>query len=229
MNPFTVTIDGPAGAGKSTLARAAARALGMIYLDTGAMYRTCGLACKRAGVSPDDREAIAAVVDKSRVDVRFENGEQHIYLDDEDVTGLIRSSEISVWASDVSAIPAVRHRMVAIQREIASKRAIVVDGRDIGTHVLPDAECKIFLTASPEVRARRRFEELVEKGETPDFDAVLADINYRDKQDSEREFAPLKQADDAILLDSTALSAEEVLAKVLAFAEERRRDTSCPC
>lgn len=222
MQPFTIAIDGPAGAGKSTLAKAAAEKLGMIYLDTGAMYRTCGLACAEAGLCMSDREKIIDLIQNSKIDIRFEDGEQHIFLNEIDVTGKIRSPEISVWASDVSAIPEVRLRMVALQREIAAKRDIVVDGRDIGTYVLPDAECKIFLTASPEVRAKRRFDEMRAKGQEADYQAVLEDINYRDKQDSERAFAPLKQADDALLLDSTELNAEEVLAKVLELASERR-------
>lgn len=223
MTSFAVAIDGPAGAGKSTLAKAAARALDMIYLDTGAMYRTCGLACRRAGLKPSAAEAIAELVSQSKIDIRFAGNEQHIYLNDEDVTALIRSPEISVWASDVSAIPAVRLAMVALQREIAAKRDIVVDGRDIGTYVLPEAQCKIFLTASPEVRAQRRYDELLAKGIEADYAEVLKDINYRDKQDSERAFAPLKQAEDAVLIDSTALNAEEVLAEVLRLARERRR------
>lgn len=223
MKPFTLAIDGPAGAGKSTLAKAAAEALGLIYLDTGAMYRACGLACKRAGVDIADKAAAAETVGRSRIDIRFAGGEQHVFLDGDDVSREIRLPEISVLASDVSAIPEVRRLMVDKQREIASKRDIVVDGRDIGTYVLPDADCKIFLTAKPEVRAERRYKELLEKGEEADFEAVLADINYRDRQDSTRAFAPLKQADDAILLDTSEMDQKQVLEKVLELASERKK------
>lgn len=220
MNPLTIAIDGPAGAGKSTIAKTVANKLNLLYLDTGAMYRTCGLLCQRAGLSSGDEEQIIALVDTANIDVRFEHGDQHVYLDEEDVSEAIRKPEISVWASDVSAIPEVRLKMVAMQRAIASRQPLVMDGRDIGTYVLPDAELKIFLTARPEVRARRRFAELEAKapGSTC-YDDVLRDINYRDQQDSGRLFAPLKQAADAVLLDSSDLSIAETVEQVLALAK----------
>lgn len=225
MGNLTIAIDGPAGAGKSTVAKAVAKELNLLYLDTGAMYRTCGLACVRENVARKDVEAIIDVVSKAKIEVKFQDGEQLIFLNDEDVSQAIRTPEISVWASDVSAIPEVRLRMVELQREIAEQQPLVMDGRDIGTYVLPDAECKIFLTAHASVRAKRRHLELVGKGDfSQTEEEVLADIEYRDAQDSCRAFAPLKQAEDAILLDSSELTADEVIARVLELAKAAECD-----
>lgn len=223
LNKLTIALDGPSGAGKSTIAKAVAEKLGLLYLDTGAMYRTCGLACLRAGLTMKDREEIIALVGRIEIDIRFVEGEQHIYLDGEDVSEAIRSPEISIWASDVSAIPEVRVRMTEMQREIASRQPLIMDGRDIGTYVLPDADVKIFLTAKPEVRAERRFEQLEAKhpGEVT-YAEVLRDIMYRDKQDSGREFAPLKQAEDAIVLDTSDQTVEETVAQVLAIVKRKQ-------
>lgn len=220
MNKLTIAIDGPAGAGKSTLAKAVSKALGLIYLDTGAMYRACGLACQKQGLQSSQTEAVIDVVRKARIDIRFIEGEQHIFLDDEDVSEAIRKPEISVWASDVSAITEVRILMVEMQRDIAKSHAIVMDGRDIGTYVLPDAECKFYLTAEVEERARRRYEELLAKGSDTRYEEVLQDIQYRDKQDSSRAFAPLKQAEDAVLIDSSDMNIEEVVSQVLNCVKE---------
>ncbi len=222
-NKLTIALDGPSGAGKSTIAKAVAEKLGLLYLDTGAMYRTCGLACSRAGLTMKDQEEIIALVGRIEIDIRFVEGEQHIYLDGEDVSEAIRSPEISIWASDVSAIPEVRVRMTEMQREIASRQPLIMDGRDIGTYVLPDADVKIFLTAKPEVRAERRFEQLEAKhpGEVT-YAEVLRDIMYRDKQDSGREFAPLKQAEDAIVLDTSDQTVEETVAQVLAIVRRKQ-------
>lgn len=217
---MTIAIDGPAGAGKSTVAKAIAKDLGIVYLDTGAMYRTCGLLCQRNGLTIEQKNEIIELVKEAVIDIRFIDGQQYIYLNDEDVSDAIRSPEISVWASDVSAIPEVRVQMVEMQREIAKKQEIVMDGRDIGTYVLPDAEVKIFLTADVEERARRRHKELKEKGSDASYGEVLADIKYRDKQDSSRSFAPLKQAEDAILIDSSHMKQEEVVDYVIKIVKE---------
>ncbi len=221
-DPFTIAIDGPAGAGKSTLAKAAAGALGMIYLDTGAMYRACGLLCLEKGISTFDEAEVSKAIRNAEIDIRFEKGSQRIFLNGEDVSRKIRTPEVSRAASDVSALPPVRLQMVALQREIAAEKDIVVDGRDIGTYVLPDAECKIFLTASAEVRAKRRYDEMIEKGEEADYNAVLSEINYRDKQDAERPLAPLRKAEDAVLLETDRMNAQEVLEEVLRIAAEKR-------
>ncbi len=221
MKNLTIALDGPSGAGKSTVAKAVARELGILYLDTGAMYRTCGLLCHRAGLTKDQHEEIIRLIDRATIDIRFVEDEQHIYLNDEDVSEDIRRPEISIWASDVSAIPEVRHRMVAMQREIAASKSLIMDGRDIGTYVLPDAELKIFLTAEPEIRAQRRLVQMAEQGrKTFSFAEVLRDINYRDEQDSGRSFAPLRQADDAVVLDTSELAVEDTVAKVLELVRE---------
>ena len=209
----TVAIDGPAGAGKSTIARAAAKKFGFIYVDTGAIYRTVGLAASRAGVSGKDAAAVEALL--PGLSVRFDYGEdgtQRMFLNDEDVSGLIRTPEISAYASQVSQIPAVRAFLLDMQREMARTQSVVMDGRDIGTVVLPDAGLKIFLTASAEARAKRRLLELQEKDPNADFDTVLRDIIARDEADMNRETAPLKQAPDAVLVDTTELTLEQSIA-----------------
>ena len=206
---ISIAIDGPAGAGKSTISRKAAEILGYIYVDTGALYRTVGLYSIRKGIDTKNAEAVTATLGDIEVKLGFVDGAQHVFLNGEDVSEAIRTPEASMGASNVSAIPAVRTFLFDLQRDIAKNNNCIMDGRDIGTVVLPDAQIKIFLTASPEARAERRYKELIEKGEKVDFQDVLDDINKRDYQDSHREIAPLKQAEDAILLDNSGCNLEE--------------------
>lgn len=216
---FSVAIDGPAGAGKSTVAKAVARELGAAYLDTGAMYRTLGLYMNQRGlVRP---EAIARAVADPTVEVRFEGEEQRMLLDGEDVTDRIRTPEASMFASRVSAVPEVRQRLVELQREIAKGHSVVMDGRDIGTHVLPNATLKIYLTASCEVRAQRRYDELVRSGREVSYEDVLSDIVQRDYNDSHRAVSPMRQAEDAVRVDTSEMTAEEAVAAIVRRARER--------
>lgn len=215
---FSIAIDGPAGAGKSTVAKAVAKQLGAVYLDTGAMYRTMGLYMQQNKISGNDSISKACV--KPELGIRFIGDDQHMILDGVDVTGLIRSSEASMLASKVSAVAAVRERLVELQREFAKGNSVVMDGRDIGTHVLPDATLKIFLTASCEVRAQRRHKEMLAKGKTESFDKVLADIVERDFADSNRAVSPMRQAEDAIRVDTSNMSQDEVIAHIVALAEK---------
>lgn len=221
MNGFAIAIDGPAGAGKSSVARAVARTLNATYLDTGAMYRAVGLYMMKSGVPLDMPALIAAHADDAHVDVRYENGVQHIDLNGEDVSDAIRENAVSAAASAVSAVPRVRELMVARQREIAAKTDVVMDGRDIGTRVLPAAPLKIFLTARAEVRAQRRYLELKERGEKVDLDTLLEEIKKRDYNDSHRAVSPMTPAADAILLDSSDMTEAEVISHVVALARER--------
>ena len=221
MNGFAIAIDGPAGAGKSSVARAVARTLNATYLDTGAMYRAVGLYMMKSGVPLDMPALIAAHADDAHVDVRYENGVQHIDLNGEDVSDAIRENAVSAAASAVSAVPRVRELMVARQREIAAKTDVVMDGRDIGTRVLPAAPLKIFLTARAEVRAQRRCLELKERGEKVDLDTLLAEIKQRDYNDAHRAVSPMVPAADAILLDSSDMTEAEVISHVVALARER--------
>ena len=206
---ISVAIDGPAGAGKSTLARRLAADFGYIYVDTGAMFRTIGLYALRAGKDPKDNEAVDALLPNITLEFAFIEGEQHIYLNGEDVSTAIRTEEVGMAASAVGANPAVRAFLLEMQRDMARTQNILMDGRDIGTVVLPNATVKIFLTASAEARAQRRAKELAEKGQPADFATVLADIRQRDYQDSHRAVAPLKQADDAILVDTSSIGLQE--------------------
>ena len=206
---ISVAIDGPAGAGKSTLARRLAADFGYIYVDTGAMFRTIGLYALRAGKDPKDNEAVNALLPNITLEFAFIEGEQHIYLNGEDVSTAIRAEEIGMAASAVAAHPAVRSFLLDTQRGLAESQNILMDGRDIGTVVLPNATVKIFLTASAEARAERRAKELAEKGQPADFATVLADIQQRDYQDSHRAVAPLKQAEDAILVDTSSIGLQE--------------------
>ena len=221
MNGFAIAIDGPAGAGKSSVARAVARTLNATYLDTGAMYRAVGLYMMKSGVPLDMPALIAAHADDAHVDVRYENGVQHIDLNGEDVSDTIRENAVSAAASAVSAVPRVRELMVARQREIAAKTDVVMDGRDIGTRVLPAAPLKIFLTARAEVRAQRRYLELEGRGEKVDLDTLLAEIKQRDYNDAHRAVSPMVPAADAILLDSSDMTEAEVISHVVALARER--------
>jgi cytidylate kinase len=220
MGVFSIAIDGPAGAGKSSVAKAVSRALGYHYLDTGAMYRAMGLHMIRAGVPLSDARAVARVCQSADVGVRYENGRQITTLAGEDVSDAIRAEECSRAASLVSQVPEVRARMVAIQREIAQNQNLVMDGRDIGTKVLPNATVKIFLTASAEVRAKRRFDELCEKGLCPAFDTVLTDIMERDRQDTTRAASPLVRADDAIEVDTSDMSLAGVIDRIIGIVRE---------
>ncbi len=218
---INIAIDGPAGAGKSSVAKLVSKKLGYIYVDTGALYRTVGLYSIRKGVDTKDADKVTATLKDIEVKLGFVDGAQHVFLNGEDVSEAIRTPEASMGASNVSAIPAVRAFLFDLQRDIAKKNNCVMDGRDIGTVVLPDAQIKIFLTASPEARAQRRYKELIEKGETVDFNDVLDDINKRDYQDSHREIAPLKQAEDAILVDNSGCNLEEGAELLLNVIEEK--------
>ena len=218
---LSIAIDGPVGAGKSSVADEVARRLGILHLDTGAMYRAVGLAVVKAGVDPQDEAAVTAFCQagKARVDVRYENGAQVTLVNGEDVSGLIRSQDAGTAASTVSRYAAVRRMLVSRQQELSREQPMLLDGRDIGTVVLPDAKVKIYLTASAEARARRRMLQLLEKGENPDFEAVLAEVNARDHQDMTRAVDPLRQAEDAVLVDSSDLDFEQTVQAVLRLAE----------
>ena len=218
---INVAIDGPAGAGKSTISRKAAETLGYIYIDTGALYRTVGLAAIRAGKDIEDPESIVTVLtDDLSVELKFVDGEQRMFLNGEDVSSLIRTPEASMAASRVSAVPKVREYLFDLQKKLASENNCVMDGRDIGTVVLPDADVKIFLTASPEARAERRYKELTEKGMDVKLEDVLADMIKRDYDDSHRAIAPLKQADDAILCDTSNIGLQESIELIIRTIKE---------
>jgi len=205
----SIAIDGPSGAGKSTMAKKAAERFGFVYVDTGAIYRSIGLFVLRAGVDSKDREGVKALLGDIDLEIKYENGVQHMLLNGEDVSGEIRTPEVSIYASDVSAMPEVRAFLLEMQRDMARKHDVIMDGRDIGTVVLPHAQLKIFLTASPEERAKRRLDELQAKGLDVSFEEVLRDIRYRDENDSSRAAAPLKAAEDAVIIDTTGNTLEK--------------------
>ena len=209
---ISVAIDGPSGAGKSSMARRLAADLGYTYVDTGAMYRAIGLYARRAGADTKNADAVAALLPQIQLDIRLQDGAQHILLNGEDVTEAVRAEEIGMAASDVSAHPAVRTFLLDTQRNLAASRDVLMDGRDIGTVVLPNATVKIYLTASADARARRRLAELLEKGKQTDYAPVLADIEQRDYQDTHRAVAPLRQAEDAVLVDTSDIGIEESFA-----------------
>lgn len=213
--PMQIAIDGPAGAGKSTIAKRLAKEFGILYLDTGAMYRAVGLKALLTGKDPWDREAVEALLPGTDVDITYEDGQQHVWLDGADVSGKIRTPEAGMAASAVAVIPAVRIKMVELQRAIAGKKPLVMDGRDIGTYVLPDAPYKFYLTASVAERARRRLLEHQKQGEQVSLEEMEREIGKRDKNDSGRAFAPLRQAEDAVLIDSTGKSIAEVAAEII--------------
>jgi len=204
-----IAIDGPAASGKSTTAQLLAQKLGYVYIDTGAMYRACALKAKKMGIDINDEESIRELLDDIDIRIENHNSKNRIYLDGEDVSEDIRADDISALASAISAIPAVRYKMVELQRKMGEKGGVILDGRDIGTFVFPTAEVKFFLTASPEVRAKRRWLELKQKGINKDFSEVLADLVKRDNNDSQRALAPLKKADDAIEVDTSNMTIEE--------------------
>lgn len=214
---MNIAIDGPAGAGKSTIAKLLAAKLGILYLDTGAMYRAVGLKALNTGVDISDEAAVEKMLADTKIDVTQENGVQHVYLDGNDVSSAIRENAVSKAASDISAVPCVRYKMVELQREIASRCDTVLDGRDIGTFVLPNAEYKIFLTASAEERAKRRYAELKAKGSTLTLEQIKDDIVKRDYNDSHRTLAPLKKADNATEVDTTAMSIDDVVGRIYAI------------
>ena len=219
---IAIAIDGPAGAGKSTIARLAAKELGYIYVDTGALYRTIGLAASRRNLTVEDKDKIIAMLPEIKVELAFnDRQEQIVLLDGEDVSGLIRTPEISMMASAVSAIPEVRAYLLDLQRDMARTSNVIMDGRDIGTVVLPDAKIKIFLSASPECRARRRYDELIEKGMDVKYEDILSDVVARDYADSHRDIAPLKPADDAISVDTSGEDLETSVNKLLGIMRER--------
>lgn len=218
---INVAIDGPAGAGKSTVARGAAKELGYIYVDTGALYRTVALAAQRKNVL-GDVNGICDMLPGITVELKFDDeGEQRVYLNGEDVSSLIRTPEISMAASSVSQIPRVREFLLELQRSIARENNVIMDGRDIGTVVLPNADVKIFLFASPECRAERRYKELIEKGQDVKYEDVLKDVNDRDYQDSHREIAPLKPTDESVMADTTGKALPESIEMVVSVIKEK--------
>ena len=218
---INVAIDGPAGAGKSTIARAAAKELGFIYVDTGALYRAVGVYCLRNNIITTDADGVSAVLENITVELKFIDGVQHVFLNGDDVSTEIRLPEASMAASNVSAIPSVRSFLFDLQRDIAAKNNCIMDGRDIGTVVLPNAKVKIFLTADPEERAMRRFLELQEKGSTTTYEEVLADLKVRDYNDSHREIAPLKPAEDSVTVNTTGNTLEESIELLINTIKER--------
>ena len=220
---FCIAIDGPAGAGKSTIARKLAEKMGMIYVDTGAMYRAMALFMLEEGIGKEDTEAMDSRCGEADITIRYEDGVQKVYLNNKDVNSLIRTEEVSTMASISSQQQSVRKKLVSLQKELARKADVVMDGRDIGTCVLPDADVKIYLTASSSVRAKRRYEELLAKGEVCDFDEIEQDIIERDHRDMTRAESPLRQAEDAILVDSSDMTVEEVMETIVKICGRGKR------
>ena len=216
-----IAIDGPAGAGKSTIARILAKELEFIYVDTGALYRSIGYYMLHSGIATDDAAAVTAALEGLTVAIRYVDGEQHVFVNGEDVSGFIRTPEVSMAASAVSALPAVRTFLLGVQRDMAATQSVVMDGRDIGTTIMPDAKVKIFLTASPEARARRRHKELLEKGTAVTYEEVLADMEKRDYDDTHRAASPLRRAADAVLVDTSEDTLEEAVARMKRIVLER--------
>ena len=219
---FNIAIDGPAGAGKSTIAKTLAKELGYVYVDTGAMYRAMAYYFLQRGINKDDEAAITAAVDGADVTIRYEDSAQQVLLNGENITGYLRTEQVGNMASATSIYPAVRTKLVALQQKLAKTTDVIMDGRDIGTCVLPDAQVKIYLTASVETRANRRYEELIEKGEPADLSKIAADIEERDYRDMHREMSPLRQAEDAILVDSSDMNIDEVVAAIRAIVAKKR-------
>ncbi len=220
-NYLSVAIDGPAGAGKSTIAKAAAKALNFVYLDTGAIYRTVAWHITMMGIGPKDTDHVPLLLHDANIQIDFQPDGQHMILNGKDITGEIRTPEIGSCASQVSAQPCVRDFLLDLQRDLAKTHNIIMDGRDIGTVVLPNASLKIFLTATPEIRARRRYEEYLQKSQTADYEMVLEELKERDDADSHRKIAPLKQASDAVLVDTSELTLEESIDRVIGLMREK--------
>ena len=218
---INVAIDGPGGAGKSTIAKAVAKKLDILYVDTGALYRTIGLFVKSKGVDPKDEAGVTAILPEISIEVKYENGAQVVYLNGVNHGDAIRTPEMSMYASAVSAIPSVRAFLLETQKQIARTNSVIMDGRDIGTVILPNADVKIFITASPECRAMRRYKELCERGQNVNYDDVLREMNERDSQDSSRKVAPAKPAEDAIFLDNGDLDLEGSVNAVLKIIEKK--------
>ncbi len=218
---FNIAIDGPAGAGKSTIAKLAAKQLSFIYVDTGAMYRAITLGLLRKNTDIENEEALQSALDTIEVGIRYEEGEQHVYLNGEDVSSLIRTEQVSDMTSRSSANPRVRAKLTRLQRELAARENVLMDGRDIGTEILPDADLKIYLTASAGTRARRRYQEQIEKGMACSLEEIAKDIRERDYRDMHRETAPLRQAEDAIRIDSSDMTIEEVVSEIIKLARAR--------
>lgn len=218
---INVAIDGPSGAGKSSVARLAAKELGFVYIDTGALYRSVGVAAMMRDIETTDTAGVISMLPEIKIDLDFIDGLQHVYVNGEDVSEDIRKPEASMAASNVSAIPEVRAFLLDLQKDMAKSHDCILDGRDIGTVVLPDAQVKIFLTASAQERANRRYKELTEKGHSVDYNALLEEIIQRDYNDSHREAAPLRQAEDAVLLDSSDINLEETVARTVAIIKEK--------
>lgn len=218
---YSIAIDGPAGAGKSTIAKMIAKRRELIYVDTGAMYRAMALHLIRNGIKPEETERISEECINADITIRYENKEQIVYLNGENVNAFLRTEEVGNMASKSSVNPKVREKLVSLQQKLAATSRVIMDGRDIGTVVLPNADVKIYLTASTVVRAKRRFDELAAKGETPDFDSIEADIKERDFRDMNRDISPLKQAKDAILVDTSEMTIDEVVNKIIEISEEK--------
>lgn len=212
---YNITVDGPAGAGKSTIAKAVAKELNIIYVDTGAMYRGMGLYMLRRGINPEDEEAVIAHCDEADITLKYEDGIQVVYLNGENVNAYIRTEEVGAATSRISGLPPVRRRITALQKELAEKEDCIMDGRDIGTCVLPDADVKIYLTASSAVRAKRRYDELTARGQICDLAQIQADMEERDYRDMHRETSPLRQAEDAVLVDSSDMTPRQVIERIL--------------
>ena len=221
-----IAIDGPSGSGKSTLAKAIAKQLGIVYVDTGALYRTVGYYVFTKGEKPDDAPAVEALLPEINIEIKYENGTQHVILNGEDLGDKIRQPQISMYASAVSALPAVRAFLLDMQKDIVRKNSVVMDGRDIGTVIIPDADLKIFLCASDECRARRRTDELLAKGVKASYEDVLADMTERDRNDKNRDIAPAVPAPDAIILDNSEMTVEESVARVKELLNEKKREKS---
>ena len=216
---YNIAIDGPAGAGKSTIAKLVAKELGFIYVDTGAMYRGLAVHFLKKGIVPGEVEKIEAACEDAKVELGYENGVQQVYLNGENITSQLREEAVGNMASVSSAVPAVRAKLLDLQRNLAKEKDVVMDGRDIGTNVLPNADVKVYLTASVECRAMRRFKELEEKGEACDFEQIRQDIQERDERDMTREIAPLKQAEDATLIDSSEMGIDNVVKAIIALTK----------
>lgn len=213
---LNIALDGPSGSGKSTAAKAIAKKLDILYLDTGAMYRACALETIYRGADCLDEESVKTFIDDIDLEIKYVSGSQRTFLRGKDVSEDIRKNEVSMMASNVSSLKCVRLKMVEMQRKVARNNDCILDGRDIGTYVLPDCKFKFYVTATPEVRAKRRYDELILKGQTVDYDDILKEINQRDYNDSHRDFAPLRRAEDAIYLDTSYMSAEEVVDYIIA-------------